>query len=263
MAVFNSEGGHKKPLILIADDQALNQKALSLILDKLSYPSVLADDGADVLEKTNLHDVALIFMDLQMPKMDGCEAAKALRRRGFKKPIIAITASDFPEERENCLNAGIDDIMVKPCKMAEIEKTLLKWLDTENSVPQDSRVEVPENKAPAGLVFNAAELLGNFMNEKEMVLPLLSRFIERTQAQFQEMPELEKAGDWENARRLAHMIKGAALTMGGKELGNAAARLEKAYKNIDENEIKAAFAPAHEAFNSFKKEAESFLLSEG
>jgi HPt (histidine-containing phosphotransfer) domain-containing protein len=114
-----------------------------------------------------------------------------------------------------------------------------------------------------GNAFDAAGMLDAFMGDEEMALPLLIRFIERTQSQLDGIPGLEKAEDWEGARREAHMIKGAAYTMGGKDLGKAAERLELAFKNMDRGEMKAAYPPVQEAFVRFKTEAEEFIRISG
>jgi CheY-like chemotaxis protein len=236
-----------RPLILIAEDHPVNQKLFSVILKKLGYPFMLADNGEEALKKSAARNTALVFMDLQMPKMNGYEATQALRKRGFKKPIIAITASALPDERERCLEAGIDDILVKPFKRSCLEQVLLKWIAAQDEQP-----------SAKPLAFNAGELLSTFLNDEKTVLPLIGRFIERTQAQLSAIPQLEKASDWESARRESHMIRGAAPTMGGAELGRAAARLELAHKNIDKHEMKAAYPPLLEAFERYKKEAETF-----
>jgi len=235
-----------KPLILIAEDHLVNQKLFSVILQKLGYPFVLADDGQDALEKSAASDTALIFMDIQMPRMNGYDAAQALRKRGYQKPVIAITASALPDERERCLKAGIDDILVKPFKQSCLEKMLLKWLTVRDAQP---------------VAFNSGELLNTFLHDKETAVPLIDRFIERTQAQLLAIPALEKAADWESARRESHTIRGAASTMGGAELGRAAARLELAHKNADKHEMKAAYPPLLEAFERYKKEAQEFLYA--
>ena len=110
-------------------------------------------------------------------------------------------------------------------------------------------------------IFNAAEVLDTFMQNEEAVLALLDQFMERTQTQLDALPGLEKAGDWESARLEAHTIKGAAYTLGGTELGKAAARLELAYKENDMKETEAAFPSLLEAFGRYKKEAEEFIRS--
>jgi CheY-like chemotaxis protein/HPt (histidine-containing phosphotransfer) domain-containing protein len=254
-------------VILIADDQVVNQTALSLILDKLGYPCILAEDGAEALEKAILHDVDLIFMDVQMPRMNGYEAAENLRKRGFKKPIITVTASEVPEERKNCLKAGINDVLTRPCKQSDIEKMLKKWLNAQPpagpSVREEALQQTPGSTAQGSIaVFDAAEMLETFLNNVEVVLPLISRFIERTRTQLEKIQELEKTGDRENAWQLAHMISSAALTMGGGELGKAASRLELLYKNPGKDEIKTAFSLLQEAFDRYEKEAMSFIQSQ-
>ena len=253
-----------KPVILIAEDHLVNQKLLSLILDRLGYPSIMANDGQEALEKAETaNNVALVFMDIQMPVMDGYEAAENLRKRGFKNPIIAVTASALPDEWEHCREVGIDDMLVKPYKLADVDQILRKWINTggdAENAPEIKLDNAPSDSAP-DKVFSSAVMLDTFMNNEEIVLPLLARFISRTQVQLENIPNLENAGDWEKARRDAHTIRGTALTMGGAELGKAAARLELAYKNIDRNEMEAAYPPLNEAFGRFKKEAEEYIRS--
>ncbi|MDR1178138.1 MAG: response regulator, partial [Spirochaetaceae bacterium] len=123
-----SGGDTEKLPVLIVEDHPVNQKLFSLIMDKLGYPSVLADDGIDALEKAAAEPVALVFMDIQMPRMNGYEATAKFRERGFTLPIIAVTASAFSDEQERCKKAGFDDILTKPFKRPDIEAMLNKWM---------------------------------------------------------------------------------------------------------------------------------------
>ncbi|AEF81994.1 hybrid sensor histidine kinase/response regulator [Leadbettera azotonutricia] len=293
-----ARANENKPTVLIAEDHPVNQKLFAMIMDKLGYPSILADDGQDAMEKALANNIALIFMDIQMPRMNGYEATENLRKKGFKKPIIAVTASAFADEREHCLSIGIDDILTKPFKRPDIEKMLLKWINLRQEEPPAEADELPEGfleeadtihhskkraeifgyideglespeavkeiqlqpiAAGTAAVFDSAEMLDTFMGNSEMAVSLLSRFIERTGTQIDAIPALRESGDMDTARREAHTIKGAALTMGGKELGHAAARLEAAFKNKDEAEMEAGFQPLKEAFARFCKEAGDFL----
>ena len=275
--------------VLIAEDHPVNQKLFSMIMDKLGYSSILADDGQDALEKIAAHKVALVFMDIQMPRMNGYEASENLRKRGFKKPIIAVTASALSDEREHCLRAGIDDVLVKPFKRADIAQMLEKWLNSSRDTPNPPPIPVeepdiipspniePESgnaaipaKGPEivtsvqpdqNAVFDNEAVLDTFLDNREMVATLLPRFIERTQVQLNNIPDLQKAGNLEECRIEAHTIKGAAFTMSGTELGKAAARLELAYKNNVENEFETAYTLVKEAFDRFKEKAEEFLRS--
>lgn len=113
--------------ILIVEDHPVNQQLFSMILEKLGYLSEIADDGIDALEKAERTPFSLIFMDIQMPRMNGYEATAKLRERGFRGPIIAVTASALSDERERCKKVGMDDVLVKPFKRPDIEAMLQKW----------------------------------------------------------------------------------------------------------------------------------------
>jgi CheY-like chemotaxis protein len=264
-----------KPLILITEDHPVNRKLFAMIIDKLGYPSILAGDGLEALEQTQAHpEVGLIFMDIQMPRMNGYEAAENLRKQGFDKPIIAVTAGAFPDEEARCLSAGMDDMVIKPFKRPDIEKSLLKWIGGRGgakAAPKSGEASamplvMPIRAAPAGAepaaeIFSPAELLDTFMGNDDMALSFLHRFVTRTAAQIEGIPGLKEREDWDSARREAHSIKGAAYTMTGKELGTAAARLEGAFKNRDQSEMDAAYGPLAESFGRFRIKAGAFLKS--
>jgi len=254
--VLKNETG---PVILVADDEPVYQKIFSLILEKLGYNFVLADNGEDALEKAKTTEPALIFFDILMPKMNGFEAAENLRRCGFKKPIIAITATQTPEDEENCKKSGINDMLIKPIKSLEIQKILEKWITVETEpYPEQSEHNSVYVSGPAA--FSAKEMLNAFMNEEKAVLPLLSRFIERTSRQLENFPVLVASGGWADARREAHTIKGAAGTMGGKDLGKTAGVLEQACINTSIKEVETAFTRVLEAFEKYKTEAEEYIF---
>jgi CheY-like chemotaxis protein/HPt (histidine-containing phosphotransfer) domain-containing protein len=262
---LGKQGLFCKPLILIAEDSPVNQTLFALILDKLGYPVVLANDGIDALEKAAANPVALVFMDIQMPRMNGYKAAEELRRRGFRKPVIAVTASALADERERCMQVGFDDILAKPFKRQDIEKKLLAWIDAPGG---------PEwgNPAAAGLpavddpslIFNPQDLSDTFMDDTEMAKSMLTRFLDHTGRQIaREIPKSMEAEDWETAMREAHTIKGSALTMSGRELGEAAARLERAFKTVDRAGMAAALPPLTAAFTRFKAAACAYIKEGG
>jgi CheY-like chemotaxis protein len=251
--------GKKTRFVLVADDQAMNQSLFSMVLEKLGYDFILAADGLDAVEKTSKNNPALVFMDVQMPIMNGYEAAKKLRDLGFSMPIIAVTAGTYLEEYENCSKAGINDILIKPCKSSDIKMMLKKW--TEAGDRAVSMTEPAVTSKAKNSVFEAADMLDTFLNNEKTALPLLSRFIERTKSQLENIPDLEKTGDWEVIRNNAHMISGASLTMSGSELGNAAALLEQAAEKMSKSEVNAAYIAVNKAFADFKREAEAFISS--
>jgi CheY-like chemotaxis protein len=117
--------------ILLAEDNLINQKLAIRILEKLGYKADKVNNGLEVIEilKTNNYD--LILMDIQMPEMDGIEATKYILKN-FKNPpkIIAMTANAMKEDRESCLNAGMDDYISKPISIQTIKNLLDKYNST-------------------------------------------------------------------------------------------------------------------------------------
>ena len=243
-------------MILIAEDEQVFKELYSLLLNKMGIPFALAENGEEAVKMALSDEPDLVLLDIQMPVMNGYEAAKKMRKHGFNKPIVAVTASDSLEEWEFCFESGIDDLLRKPIKSTELKNMIDKWMDTEE---ETAPAEKKETSTLQYVVFHGDTLLDTFLNNEEMALSLLSRFIARTQDQINTLPDLQKDKKWEDARQIVHMIKGAANTMSGSDLGKAASRLEMAYKNQDTEEIAAAFSPLKDAFELFKKEAEDFI----
>ncbi|MDR2900564.1 MAG: response regulator, partial [Treponema sp.] len=248
-----------KPLIMIVEDHQVNQKLFSMIMDKIGYPSILADDGQDALEKANLSELSLIFMDIQMPRMNGYEAVQKLRKLGFTIPIIAVTASALSGERERCMEVGFNDILVKPFKVADIEKMLYQWIDfgvrklKEIQEKQTEEASKPKNPSVNKAIFDLDDALDTFMGDEKVVKSLIDKFIEKASEQIKDIKRNIQQSDFETGRRNAHTIKGSALTLSAKELGDAAAELEKAFKNEDTANIQRLYLPLISALERFKK----------
>ncbi len=98
------------------------------MLSKLGYNPVVANDGQEVLEKFVLNHFDVIFMDVQMPEIDGMEATRIIRRQDMQQPIIiAMTANATREDRDECLQAGMDDYLSKPIQLNKLIAVLEKW----------------------------------------------------------------------------------------------------------------------------------------
>jgi PAS domain S-box-containing protein len=120
-----------RPLnVLIAEDSKVNQVLMSQLMLRRNWKSDIAENGLEVLEKLKTKDYDLILMDIQMPEMDGYEAAWAIREaeKGTEKhiPIIALTANATQEDRDKSLNCGMDDFLSKPIKSDNLYKCILK-----------------------------------------------------------------------------------------------------------------------------------------
>jgi signal transduction histidine kinase/DNA-binding response OmpR family regulator len=120
--------------ILLAEDNPMNQKLAQYMLTKAGYQLEVANNGREAVEKytADPERFDLIFMDVHMPELDGLEATKVLRNRGYKEiPIIAMTADAMKEDREKCLGAGMNDYMAKPIKREEVFNMITKWVFKE------------------------------------------------------------------------------------------------------------------------------------
>lgn len=115
--------------ILVVDDIRMNQVIVTPMLKKLDITPDLKANGKEALEAVKNKEYELIFMDCRMPEMDGYEATMYLRERGFTHPIIALTAGTTIEERQKCIDSGMDDILTKPYTATDIEQIMCKWLE--------------------------------------------------------------------------------------------------------------------------------------
>ena len=116
--------------ILLAEDNIVNQNLVKIMLGKAGHRVELANNGREAIEKLIKTDdpFDLIFMDIQMPVMDGLEATKIIRSRGYGDiPIIALTASAMEEDRVSCLKVGMDDYLAKPIRTEVVKEVIEKW----------------------------------------------------------------------------------------------------------------------------------------
>jgi CheY-like chemotaxis protein len=131
--------------VLVAEDNVVNQKVAGLMLQRLGLRPDFAANGHEAVEMVAMAPYDLIFMDCQMPQMDGYEAAREIRRRegsGRRAAIVAMTAEAMAGSRENCLAAGMDDYIAKPVKPSDLLGKLERW------APHEQEFHLPGQPAP-------------------------------------------------------------------------------------------------------------------
>jgi CheY-like chemotaxis protein len=124
---LETKGQAKRSLnVLLAEDNAVNQLVMSRLLHKRGHRVVIAENGRQVIERARRESFDVIFMDVQMPEVDGLEATEILRTDTAlpRMPIVALTANASPEDRTRCLSAGMDDYLVKPIEPNELDRVL-------------------------------------------------------------------------------------------------------------------------------------------
>jgi CheY-like chemotaxis protein len=254
--------------ILLAEDNPVNQKLATLMLKKAGYQVEVANNGKVAFEKYtgSSDDFDLIFMDIQMPEMDGLEATSEIRKwegeftaqsskhaakeeanlsaisyqlsaRSERVPIIAMTAHAMEGDRENCIEAGMDDYIAKPVEPVDLFSKLDKWVKpgTRQAAPEvhrdhDAGEEV-EDGLPSVLPgidieIGLRRLAGNTKLFKKLLKAFSSEFANT-------MKELRNALDdqeMELAYRLVHTLKGVAGNISAKDLQAEAQELEIAIK---------------------------------
>ena len=118
------------------EDDEINAEILILLLNSIGYDADVAENGKIFLEMMATNTYDLVFMDCQMPVLDGYNAAKQYRKsepQGTHIPIIAVTANVMSGDKEKCLNHGMDDYIQKPVDSEEFEKKTIFWLDSNKT----------------------------------------------------------------------------------------------------------------------------------
>ena len=137
--------------VLVAEDSRVSQIVARRLLEKLGHLPVLACNGAEALEKLRSETFDLVLMDCQMPELDGYDVTRALRSGGppldATLPVIALTASDSEEDRERCLDAGMDHYLVKPLTLESLTRAIRETL---GEVPGPEGQQASSGGSPAG-----------------------------------------------------------------------------------------------------------------
>ena len=126
----HQQGSERKIRILVAEDNPVNQKVVLKQLQSLGYQAEVVNNGQEALDRLKERDYDVVLMDCQMPIMDGYRATQEIRSfEGDRRhtTIIAITANAMPEDRDRCMDAGMDDYLSKPASREDLRKKVEQW----------------------------------------------------------------------------------------------------------------------------------------
>jgi PAS domain S-box-containing protein len=213
--------------LLVVEDNPINQEVARYQLEKMGYGVDIAKDGIDALAMLERSDYALVLMDCHMPQMDGFETTARIRSRSDDKaliPIIAVTASGGSGERDRCLQAGMDDFLLKPFRKEELSDKITKWL------PSASPPE-PAGKSSGALSETADDVRSGLKQleedyGKEMAMKIVGLFIPDAEARIEKIGEAIEQQDFKALEEAAHSLKSGAANLGASEMSQLCEQLE-------------------------------------
>jgi signal transduction histidine kinase/HPt (histidine-containing phosphotransfer) domain-containing protein len=240
--------------LLLADDNVVNQKVALRLFDQMGYRIDIAGDGMEALEALKRKRYDIVFMDVQMPEMDGLEATrrireaeKSLARDPTSAPpliIIAMTANAMTGDREKCLKAGMDDYLAKPVRPEAVQAALKRWgpvakdpatrsetpgLQAELAAKPPAAspappAAAPEQTEPPVDIERLAEMAGG---DEAGIRELIDLYFAQTSNQFEQLRVAVQSNAFEEVERIAHKAAGASATCGMNAVVPALRELER------------------------------------
>ena len=212
--------------ILLAEDNPVNQLVAVKILEKLGYTADVAENGVEALKALKKKPYDIVFMDCQMPVLDGYETARKIRSQepdALNKDvtIIAMTANALKGDKKKCIEAGMDDYIPKPVTPKVIAEALAKWAEQKS---EESNIQV--RKSPSEHIFRKEKLLDDFGDDFETIKELINIFVSTTNKNLSELAEAIRENDLSDVKISTHTIKGSALNIGADSLAKSCEHLE-------------------------------------
>ena len=276
-------------LILVVEDNEVNQAVAIGMLRKQGYSGIhTANNGREALDKIEMTPYDLIFMDMQMPVMDGYQATAALRQREHTlaavdvsgrvhTPVIALTANALEGDREQCLQAGADDYLSKPFSPMDLGKLLAKWLPPTDSGEaseigreEQSQVQPPVpdpagggagRQSPASPIDQSVlDVIRDMEDEDDpdMLAEIIGLYLDKSAGLLQSLQSAIDNKDAESLRVAAHTLKSSSANVGARVLADLCRQLEEMGRS---GCVDNAANTLHQVFDEYRK-VESALSEE-
>ncbi|HIG31770.1 MAG TPA: hybrid sensor histidine kinase/response regulator [Verrucomicrobiales bacterium] len=249
--------GKKTLRVLLVDDNDINRKVAVRILKNIGYVPDVASNGIEAIDALHRQSYDIVFMDVQMPEMDGLEATRRIRLRereeGGDSPgnlhaiIVAMTANAMKGDREKCLEAGMDDYISKPVKPAMVRSVVTKWgriIEARSGVDQSTRAMTAEsasavstvaNPRPSNVVLGASVDLDRLMEyadgDKEDLREMIGLYEKQAGDQLRQIRDAVREGNPIQLKRAAHDCGGASACLGMSALIPVLDGLEECGRN--------------------------------
>lgn len=238
----NNSPYENKPRILAVDDNPANLQLVGELLNGLGAEVALASDGKQAIEQAENKLFDMIFMDLQMPIMDGLEATKIIRSRESGKrrtPIVALTAHAMAEQKSQLLLAGMDDYLSKPVSEAQLAHIINRWLRTRKHLPHiaEKADSEPPLQDTATRVVDIQQSLKLANGKPGLAKDMLSMLLANLPADSAKIRNSADSSDFATLEATVHRLHGGCCYCGVGRLKTAAQALDKALQNKDHSQL--------------------------
>jgi len=226
-------GEKMKLKILIAEDNLINLRLMVELLKMLGHEVFPAENGKNAFDIFKKEKIDLIFMDLQMPVMDGLEATSRIRAVDGRIPVIAMTAFANREDYEQCMNCGMNEYISKPINTNKLEELILRCMKKNDSrtVPAAGAQLIPEavshsTETGTPLTFNREKFIKTVLGKQELAREIIRIFFNDFAVFSKEIKTAAAAGNFEAMRKAAHRLKGSSLNIAAERLHSFFASIE-------------------------------------
>lgn len=258
--------------ILLVEDNHVNQEVAIGILDEFNISCGIAGNGIEALNELKSaprdEPYTLVFMDCQMPDMDGYEATQLIRQGNAGKsyidvPIIAMTANAMRGDREKCLNAGMSDYLTKPIEPGAILSVLTKYLNDNQTASSETHIQTnDDNEVGFGIdedIWDIDGTLRRILGKEKLLVTLIHSFLKEMPKRFKELESAEETNDHKSISLVAHTIKGVAANLGALKLQATAKTLEEETKEKNTKNYSELIVTLNNDFSTVKKLLEQYI----
>jgi CheY-like chemotaxis protein/HPt (histidine-containing phosphotransfer) domain-containing protein/anti-sigma regulatory factor (Ser/Thr protein kinase) len=235
--ISKTKQGNFSGCVLVAEDVKSNQMLMKFLLDRVGLKVTIAENGAEAVNKALGQKFDLIFMDIQMPQVDGYEATRTLRSKGIKTPIVALTAGAMEGDDKKCIDAGCNDYLSKPVVLSKLIETLSKYLEN-NVLHKDgvstarhdndkvnenylSQMDIPDNEG----IIDWAQVAACGLDEQSMK-EIIPTYMNDNKEHLRGLITAVKTSNAKDVQSHAHAIKGAGRNLGVARLSELAGQLQ-------------------------------------
>jgi signal transduction histidine kinase/DNA-binding response OmpR family regulator len=229
--------------VLVAEDNAVNRLFLAALLDRMGHSAHFVENGLEAAQAVQEHRFDIVLMDVHMPVMDGIAATEAIRKldaQAAALPVVALTADAYADTRMRCLSAGMDDVLVKPLGLPELEALFQRCFGS--AAPPSADASRAGQTIGAGMTLLDPQVLARLIElmPRAEAARLYDSLLTQAGDATERMRRALRDADTDELRRVSHGLKGAALNLGLHALAEAAGRLSASAASTSASQLALA-----------------------